>query len=143
MKASQLPIVVSQDYKATPLEIWNAITRPQQMRKWYFEQLQDFKAKVGFKTQFVIQHEDRIFTHQWEITKVIPQKKISYSWQYEEYSGLAEVSFEIHLSENSTTLTLTNIILENFPENIPEFTRENCLGGWQYFIQQELKKYFE
>lgn len=143
MKTSQPPIIVSQDYKATPLEVWNAITRPQQMRKWYFEPLEDFKDQVGFKTQFAIQHEDRTFTHQWEITEVIPQKKLSYCWQYEEYQGLAKVSFEISPSENSTTLTLINTILEDFPENIPEFTRESCLGGWQYFIQQQLKNYLE
>jgi len=143
MKASQPPIIVSQDYNATPLEVWNAITRPQQMRKWYFKQIKDFKAQVGFETEFTIEHNDRVFTHLWEITEVIPQKIVTYSWEYVEYSGLAEVTFEILPSENGTTLTLTNTVTKDFPDNIPEFTKESCLEGWQYFIQQQLKDYFE
>ncbi len=143
VKISQAPIIVSQEYQATPLEVWNAITRPQQMRKWYFEQIIDFKAQVGFKTQFTIQHNNRTFTHQWEITEVILQKKLSYSWQYKEYPGLARVDFELLPAENGVTLTLTNTVTEDFPDNIPEFTRESCLGGWQYFIQQQLKNYLE
>lgn len=143
MKTSQHPIIVSQNYQATPLEIWNAITRPQQMRKWYFEEIEDFKAEKGFKTQFTILHNNRTFTHCWEITEVIPQKKVTYSWTYKEYPGMAMISFDIQPAENGTTLTLTNIVKEDFPDDTPEFTRESCLGGWEYFIQQELKKYLE
>lgn len=143
MKTSQPPIIVSQEYQATPLEVWNAITRPQQMRKWYFEQIEDFKAQEGFKTQFTIEHNNRTFTHCWEITEVIPQKKVAYTWTYPEYPGKAIVSFDILATKNGTMLTLTNTVKEDFPNNIPEFTRESCLGGWQYFIQQELKMYLE
>ena len=143
MKTSQPPIIVSQAYQATSLEIWNAVTQPQQMRKWYFEQMEDFKAEEGFKTQFTIQHNNRSFTHCWEIAEVIPHKKLSYSWKYNEYLGMAIVTFDILTTEKGSTLTLTNTVLEDFPDHIPEFTRESCLGGWQYFIQQELKKYLE
>lgn len=143
MKKLEPPIVVSQKYAATSLEVWNAITRPQQMRKWYFEQIEDFKAHIGFKTQFTIKHNNRSFTHCWEITDLIPQKKIAHTWYYKEYPGMASVSFEILAAETGTTLTLTCTVKEDFPDNIPEFTRESCQNGWQYFIQQQLKEYLE
>lgn len=143
MKKSEPPIVVSQNYNATTLEVWNAITRPQQMRKWYFEQIESFKAEVGFQTQFTIEHNGRKFTHMWEVTEVIPQKKLTYSWQYPEYPGFASVCFEMHQNTTDVSLTLTNIVLEDFPDDIPEFSRDSCKEGWQYFIQQQLKKYLE
>lgn len=141
MKKTDPPIVVSEQYDATALEVWNAISRPQQMRKWYFEKIKDFKAEVGFKTYFTIEHQGRKFTHEWEITEVIPQKKLAYTWQYPEYIGLAIVSFDITAHSGGVTLTLTNTTLEDFPDDIPEFTRESCTAGWQYYIQQQLKDY--
>jgi len=143
MKKTDPPIVVSQQYEASTLEVWNAITRPQQMRKWYFEQIKDFKPELGFKTHFTIAHNNRKFTHEWEVTEVISQKRITYSWQYAEYPGLASVSFEIHQNTSDVTLTLTNTVLKDFPDNIHEFTRASCEEGWQYFIQQQLKNYLE
>jgi hypothetical protein len=33
--------------------------------------------------------------------------------------------------------------LQSFPGHIPEFKRESCLAGWQYFIRERLKKFLE
>ena len=35
------------------------------------------------------------------------------------------------------------VIVESFPQDIPEFSRMSCLGGWTYFINQSLKEYLE
>jgi hypothetical protein len=40
-------------------------------------------------------------------------------------------------------LRLTYIVIEKFPEDIPEFTRESGMVGWNYFIRKKLKEYLE
>ena len=79
----------------------------------------------------------------WRVTEVVPVKKIAYNWKFEGYRGDALVVFELSRQNNATTLTLTNIVRESFPDDIPEFTRESCIAGWEYFIKQSLKKFLE
>ena len=110
--------------------------------KWYFENIPDFKPEVGFETSFLIENEGRKFTHEWKITEVEPLKKITYEWRFKEYPTiLGVVTFLISEKENKTLLKVTNQGIETWPNNVPEFTRESCQGGWEYFINQNLKNY--
>ena len=143
MKSFKNPVVVTQQVQATPEEVWAALTELDQMHCWYFDNIPEFKPVKGFKTQFPVQSGDNIFTHLWEITEVIPTKKISYTWSFKEYSGEGGVIFEISKLNNKTLVSLTNYVTEPFPDNIVEFTRESCEGGWKYFINQKLKEYLE
>ena len=34
-------------------------------------------------------------------------------------------------------------VLEDFPDNIPEFETESCRMGWQYFLGQQLKEFLK
>ena len=58
-----------------------------------------------------------------------------------EYPGEGLVSFELIENELGSLLTLTNKWIDDLPQDIPEFSRESCLGGWQYFINGRLKDY--
>jgi uncharacterized protein YndB with AHSA1/START domain len=136
-------IVVTQSFKKSIPIVWNAITNLNQMKQWFFNNIEAFEPTVGFKTQFSIQNEGRIFTHLWTITEVIPFKKICYNWRYKEYEGNSTVYFELTNNETETTLTLTTVVTENFTPNIPEFNIESCRNGWNYFIKQNLKEYLE
>lgn len=113
------------------------------MHQWYFEKIPSFKPEVGFKTQFNIKSGERNFLHNWEVLEVIPHKLIKYNWKYENYPGDSNVTFELLAENNKTKLKLTVEVLEDFPQNIPEFKRESCIGGWEYFIKDRLKKYLE
>ena len=135
------PIVIEQVFDVTTETLWKAITQHQQMIQWYFENIPDFKPEVGFTTQFVIKNEGRQFTHLWEIVEVIPNKKIAYTWQYKEYEGESIAVFEILEHEHQSLLRITCEGLETLPQDIPEFARESCQGGWKYFIKQRLKDY--
>jgi hypothetical protein len=42
-----------------------------------------------------------------------------------------------------TKLRLTAQVLEDFPEDIPEFKRESGVEGWTYFIKKSLKEFLE
>jgi uncharacterized protein YndB with AHSA1/START domain len=143
MKADEEPIVVSQTFNASAEAVWNAITVVDEMRRWYFSNIPAFEPQVGFETQFLVTHEGREFPHQWKVTEVIPLKKITYDWRFDNYPGLGLVTFELSSQGDATTLRLTNTVLDDFPDAIPEFTREACSSGWEYFIGQSLKEFLE
>ena len=141
MNKDDKPIIVEQTFSVPVEVVWKSITEHDQMIKWFFENIPSFKAEVGFKTQFIVENEGRVFPHLWEITEVIPNNKITYSWKYEDYPGLAYVTFELFEQNDLTLLKLTNTVVESFPDNIPEFRRESCIGGWEFFIKSRLTEY--
>jgi len=63
MKKDEAPVVVEQDFNRSVSDVWDAITKIDEMRKWYFENIPDFKAEVGFGTRFVVESGDRSFLH--------------------------------------------------------------------------------
>ena len=136
-------VVVTQQFSVSVQELWKAITEQPKMVQWFFENIPDFKPEIGFATQFLIENEGRQFTHLWEIIEVVPNRKIVYNWSYLEYRGEGIVLFELVKNDKGSLLTLTNKWLSEFPQDIPEFSRESCLGGWKYFINGRLKEYLD
>lgn len=141
MKTTDPIITVSATYKVSAEELWEIISNPKLMREWYFEALEDFKSEPGFSTAFCIEHNDKTFTHQWTILTAQPHEILAYDWSYKEYKGLGLVTFKLDEQGDETTLTLTNNVLEDFPDDMEEFTRESCIAGWNYFIKERLAKY--
>ena len=137
------PIIVHQAFDRSREAVWQAITNVEQMCKWYFNNIPDFKPEVGFETQFNVQSGVRNFMHLWRVTEVIPLEKIAYSWTYEDFAGKAFVEFQLTDKDDKTLLTLKSYGIESFPQDIPEFKRESCQAGWDYFIKDSLKQYLE
>jgi len=134
---------VEQTFNATIEAVWNAITQIDLMRQWYFDNIPAFTAEVGFETQFNVHSQGRDFLHMWRVTEVVPLQMIAYTWKFANYPGDALVVFELSKQDRLTRLKLTCIVHEDFPEDIPEFTTESCIGGWEYFIKKSLKEYLE
>lgn len=134
-------MVVTQTFQVSSVALWKAITEVKQMKQWFFENIKAFEPEVGFSTKFVVENEGKLFPHLWEITQVIPLKKIAYNWKYEGFAGDSFMTFEISEQEKGSILKLTHTVTQDFPSNIPEFTRESCMAGWDYFIRQRLKDY--
>jgi len=111
------------------------------MKQWYFDNIPEFKTEVGFKTQFNVKAPSRDFLHIWTISEVIPFQKIVYNWKFKGLPGSADVSFELFEEKNKTLLRVTNKVIEDFDSSIPEFQRESCQGGWNYFINERLKAF--
>ena len=144
MKKTDQPIIVSQTFDSPIEKVWQAITTTEEMKQWFFNKIHEFKPVVGFCTRFIIQVEDRVYPHLWELTEVIPMKKITYDWRYEGYTGVSKVDFELkEEGGNRTKLILTATVIEDFPDNIPEFERSSAVEGWNYFIKKSLKEYLE
>lgn len=137
------PIVVEQIFNASVDKVWEAITRAELMRKWFFDNIPEFNPEIGFKTKFNVKSGGRDFLHLWEVTEAIPEERLTYNWRYDGYSGDSYVSFEILGQENQTNLKVTYEVMESFPDGIPEFKRENCHSGWEYFIGKSLKEFME
>ncbi len=137
------PIVVEQEFNSSVGKVWNAITRLEEMKQWFFDNIPAFEPVVGFETEFSVQSEGRNFQHLWRILEVEPNKKIKYSWRYREHKGEGFVTFELFESKELTNLRVTNEGLDSFPQDIPEFKRESCQAGWEFFIKERLKTYLD
>ncbi|MHC1703259.1 MAG: SRPBCC domain-containing protein [Tenuifilaceae bacterium] len=143
MNQSNKPIVVELTFSSSISQVWSAITRLEEMRQWFFNNIPAFEPVVGFETDFSVQSESRNFHHLWRIIEVESNKKIKYHWSYKGYKGEGFVTFELFEVKEQTLLRLTNEGLETFPKDIPEFKRESCQAGWEFFIKQNLKTYLE
>jgi uncharacterized protein YndB with AHSA1/START domain len=143
MRINEEPIIVEQTFEEENDTVWDSITRVDLMRKWYFDNIPSFEPEVGFETQFNVVSGGRNFLHLWKVTEVVPRKKIIYNWKYDGYPGDSLVTFELFIQDHLTKLRLTHKVQESFPEDIPEFSRESCIGGWEFFIKKSLKEYLE
>lgn len=88
----------------------------------------------------MISHQ-RNFIHVWKIVEVQPYRKLSIAWKYQNYPGDSLVTFELFQEKGITKLRLTHEILESFPQDIAEFTRQSGVEGWKYFINKRFKDY--
>ncbi|MCB0473181.1 MAG: SRPBCC domain-containing protein [Flavobacteriaceae bacterium] len=143
MRSTDPPVIVEQIFNTDINTVWKAITVVDQMKLWFFDNITSFLPELGFKTRFEVKSGNRIFTHLWEITEVIPYKKITYNWKYREYPGDSFVTFQLSERPEQVRLVLTNTVTADFPDEIPEFSRESCLGGWNYFLKERLKTFIE
>ena len=133
------PIIVERVFNAPVSKVWKAITDKAEMKNWYFD-LAEFKPEVGFKFQFMGGTEENQYLHLCEITDVVPEKKLTYSWRYDGYEGNSFVTFELFEEGNQTRLKLTHRGLESFPDN-PDFAKSNFEDGWDQIINTSLKNY--
>ena len=143
MKEDDEPIVVEPSFNATIETVWRSLTEIDLMRQWHFENIPSFKPEIGFETQFNVESGGRDFLHMWRVTDAVPMQRIVYDWKVDGYPGDSFVAFELSEEGNMTRLRLTVHVREGFPEDIPEFTRESCIAGWEYFIKGRLKEYLE
>lgn len=143
MKVTDAPIIIEQKFDKPVNDVWKAITELNQMRHWFFENIPDFKAEVGFKTQFNVEAPSRGFMHLWEVTEIVPNKKIVVNWKFEGLQGSSFVSFELFEKEKQTKLVLTAKAIIDFDESIPEFKRESGVEGWTYFINNRLAEFLK
>jgi uncharacterized protein YndB with AHSA1/START domain len=134
-------IILERVFNAPASKVWKALTDKDEMKKWYFD-LAEFKAEVGFKFHFLGGPDGGIqYLHQCEVTEVIPEKKLTYSWRYDCYSGNSFVTYELFNQDNKTLLKLTHADTETFPQENPDFAKGNFVEGWTHIINTSLKEY--
>ncbi len=92
--------------------------------------------------QFNGESDCAVCIHHCRVSSVIPEKKLSYSWSYEDYEGNSEVSWELFPEGEKTRLVLTHTSLESFPDK-PDFAVACFSGGWNHILGKSLKEYLE
>ena len=138
---SSEPIVVQAVYDAPILTVWNAITDPALMRRWFFPEMEEFQPQVGFETRFDVQCEGQVYPHLWKVTEVNRPQRIAYDWHYGGYPGESNVCWDLSQTSSGTMLNLTHQVIEPFPADNPIFSRDSGVAGWTYFIQGSLKDF--
>ena len=134
---------IEQIYDASVEMVWQALTDKAQMKKWYFE-LPEFRPEVGFEFQFYGEGRNgEKYLHLCRILKVIPEKKLVHTWEYEGLSGKTILSFELAPEGTATRLELTHEGLETLAANGPDFAAESFAAGWTMIIGKNLKEYLE
>jgi len=136
------PIVIERTFDAKAEQIWKAITDKNEMKQWYFD-ISEFKPEPGFVFTFHAGDEKKQYLHICTVMEVIPDKKISYTWAYENIPVETLVTFELEAEDDKTTLKLTHVGVENFPVENNEFAKENFIEGWTHIIGTALKDYLE
>ena len=140
MKAN--PVVVEEVLNAPAEKVWQAITDKEKMKHWYFN-LDEFKPEIGFEFSFPGQgHQGESYMHLCKVTEVIPNKKLQYSWRYQDHPGNSLVTFELFPHGDQTKIRLTHEGLESFPAT-PDFARESFNTGWNELIGKSLPKYLD
>lgn len=136
------PFTIERTYNAPINIVWKAITDKNEMKEWYFD-IKEFKPEPGFEFSFTAGTEDKPYLHLCRIIEVVPQKKLSYTWKYDGYSGESKVTFELFAEGDKTRLKLTHEGLETFPSSNPDLAKENFATGWTEIIGTSLKGYIE
>ena len=134
------PLIKEFNYDVPIEKAWRALTDKDKMKKWYFPQLEKFKAIVGFKFQF--DDDGAGYQKEWIVTKVVEGRTLAHSWAYKGYRGSSEVIFDLFAEENKTRLQVTQTGLESFPDD-PHFKRERFEWGWDNLLGQNLKNLLE
>jgi uncharacterized protein YndB with AHSA1/START domain len=136
-------LIVERTLNAPVNKVWEALTDNEKMKQWYFK-LDSFEPRVGFEFSFAGQGaKGEKYIHHCRITAVEPEKKLSYTWRYEDYPGDSEVSFELFPEGDKTLVRITHTGLETMPRNNPDFAAESFSKGWNYILGESLKKFVE
>ena len=120
--------------KASPEQIWDAITKPEFTSKYFYGSHVESTLEIG--SPFIGWSADR--TQQWtdgEILESNPPRKLSYTWRalWDEETAPEEpsrVTWEIEPADGGVTkLTVVHDQLEASPK-----TAESVAGGWSYIL---------
>jgi uncharacterized protein YndB with AHSA1/START domain len=136
------PFVIERTYNAPVSKVWKAITDKDEMKQWYFD-LAEFKPEVDFEFTFTGGKDGREYKHLCKIIEVIPGKKLKHSWTYDGYEGTSYVTWESFEEGDRTKVKLTHEGLESFPQNNPDFAKENFVQGWTEITSKNLKEFIE
>lgn len=138
------PVVIERRLAAPVALVWRALTEIEMMKPWYFEALAEFRAEVGFATQFEVKHDGNVYLHRWNVTEVVPGRRLAYRWRHGGNDGESLVTFELAPDGDGTRLRLTHTGIETFNgDEHPEYLRHNYDAGWNELIGTSLKAFVE
>lgn len=138
--------ISSLEIKATPAEVWNALTNPEMVKKWQYgsEMITDWK--VGSEIRFKSEWEGQTFEQWGTILEVEPNQKLKYNLfaPRPDLEDKPENYFEMEyvLTEKGTSTILEIIQEDNRPgakQEEPQGVENPMLKGLKELIENKAK----
>ncbi|HEX4774066.1 MAG TPA: SRPBCC domain-containing protein [Candidatus Saccharimonadales bacterium] len=133
-------LTIEREIKAPVGRVWRALTAINELKQW-LSFFPDFKAEVGFKTEFDLGPDaEHQYHHHVEVLEVIEGRKLIYTWDYGGMSTGSSVTFELFEEGETTRLVLT-VQIDHIPHDQIDFLK-NATSGWNY-TADSLKQFVE
>ena len=123
-------------------KVWRALTDKEQMSSWYFT-IAEFMALPGFEFKLYGEKKGVIFPISCTVKEVEENRKLSYTWSYDDYPAETLVIFELKAVGDQTELRLTHRGLQNIPQGGSDVSVRNHMDGWDFIIGSSLKQFVE
>jgi uncharacterized protein YndB with AHSA1/START domain len=136
------PFVIERVFDAPIERVWQALTNKEEIKHWSFD-IPDFEPEEGYEFTFLGEHEGVRFVHYCRISEVIEEKKLAYSWRYENVRGVTYVTWELFPEGRKTRLRLTHEGLENIAHAGHHYFRDNFVAGWNEIIGRNLMSWLQ
>lgn len=122
-------------------KVWKALTEKNLVDKWFMPP-ENFKAEVGNTFHMTGSKDGVTYPHTCTITELIPEKKLSYTWNMTVIDGETLVTWELQEQDGSTKLTLTHKGWDKVKFNTAELSLNDYHNGWNHFTNK-LKEFSE
>lgn len=123
------PITQSYNMKATPAQVFDALTDPKVIQKWSGAPT-NMDDQVG--TEFTL-FGGQI---QGKNLEVVPNQKLVQEWASKEWQTTSKVTFTLNDNNGETTVELHH-------EGVPEAAVEQISAGWKEYYLGQIQKMFE
>ena len=136
-------ISINTQYKSAANRLWRALTERAELKLWYFDFPDTFKAEVGAQFDWYAGPSDgEQWLHRGKMLEVIPGKKLMHSWEYPGYSGSSKVCWELSaVDAENTRLIFTHTYDVPFDPSVEALKRENFVEGWKYNLHRALSEH--
>ena len=136
------PVVKRVTLQAPVAKVWSAITDKGEMKEWYFT-IEEFIAQPGFQFKMYGEKKGVKFPISCTVKEVEQNKKLSYTWSYDDFPAETLLTFELRGSGEQTDLRITHEGLERIPPENSDASVQNHRDGWEFIIGTSLKQYVE
>ena len=125
---------------ATPEVVFKAITETNELTKWFPDHV-ILEPNVGGKVRFSFYKEqnkmDRDYIVEGSIIEFIPNKKISYTWQYKDIPEFPETIVSWKLEELERNKTRVELVHSGFTGKEQEnLSSKGHDEGWTHFMNE-------
>lgn len=137
------PIQVSTQIKAPIERVWEAITVPAQMRKWYFDIVED-EISDGSIFSFYEPGEEKEFYHECLVLEFEKPNQFRHTWAYPKLSqGSSTVNWDLKTDNESTEVILTHEGIHHLSDAAAIITQENFAKAWLEILDENLREFLE
>lgn len=140
LRPAPASFVIERVFDAPAGRVWQALTNKEELKQWSFD-MPEFEAEEGFEFTFNGKKDGKVFIHFCRVTEVVDQRRLAYSWRYENTRGISHVTWELFPEGDKTRLRLTHEGLENLAHAGEPWARYNFEAGWTSIFDDGLRSW--